>query len=87
MHTQVDYESCTQEEHISGGEGTDPSLPNQGVPEVDGEASMGKVEEAAMAGDIRTTITRKLYQRMQYCIVDFLSYTILVQSSCTYGVH
>ena len=58
---QVDYGSRTQEEHISGGEVADLSFSDQGIPAGDGEASMGKVEDAAVVEDIQTTITRKLY--------------------------
>ena len=59
---KVDYASCTQEETISGGEVAHPSLPDQGIPAVDGEASMGKDEDAPIVEDIQTTIARKLCQ-------------------------
>lgn len=64
---KVDYGSCTQEEQISGGEVAHPSLPDQGIPAVDGEASMGKAEDAPIVEDIQTTIARKLYQ---HAVVD-----------------
>ena len=82
-NVQVDSRSHAQEEHISGGEVSDPSLPDQGIPAIDGEASMGKVEDAAVAEDIQTTIIRKLYQHTvvyhlePQCPMSYLHVTLL----------